>query len=119
MESLNRVELVGTVGRVTINAVGDTKAARLSMATEYGYRAKDGGWIRETTWFNVTAFQEKSATPLEGIAKGSIVRVKGRLRNIRFTDAVTGAERNITEVYASGLELLSDTGAMSPENAEQ
>lgn len=120
MESLNRVELVASVSRNTVTRIGDTKVARMTVATNYAYKDKKGEPVCETTFINVTVFQEKAKTDLENIKDWSIVRVKGRLRNIRFTDAATGAERTVIEILASDLELISEAPApLKPELTAQ
>lgn len=41
MEQLNKVELRGNIGTVRIQNVGDSKVARLSVATNIIYRGQD------------------------------------------------------------------------------
>ena len=49
MEQLNKVELIGTVGTIRMTEVGEASSARLSLATNYAYRSKDGAAVIETT----------------------------------------------------------------------
>lgn len=49
MESLNAVKLRGVVGTIRISQIGETKVARMSVATNYAYRDKDGNAVIETT----------------------------------------------------------------------
>lgn len=51
-EQLNKVELLGTVGSISVNTVGGTKMARLSLATNYGYRDREGNAVIETTCYS-------------------------------------------------------------------
>lgn len=44
---------------------------------------------------------------LDGIERGSHVRVIGRLRALRYTDS-SGESRTLYEVVASGVEVLSN-----------
>ena len=107
MESLNRIELIGKVGNVSVTKVGDTEVMRMSVATTYGYESTDGNKIYETTWHNVTAWrgEKVSVDTIYGIKKGDDVRVVGRLRTIRYTDS-EGGERTLHEIYANEVEIL-------------
>ena len=107
MECVNRIELIGRVGNVNINKVGDTELVRMSVATEYGYQDKDGNKVFETTWHNVTAWKgEKVAEDtIHRIKKGDAVRVVGRLRAFRFTNA-DGSEIRGYEVMAKEVEIV-------------
>ena len=42
MEQLNRIELRGIVGTVRVQAVGDTHVAKISLATDYIYKGRNG-----------------------------------------------------------------------------
>jgi single-strand DNA-binding protein len=105
-EQLNKVELVGTVGSVAVNKVGDMKNVRLSLATEYSYRDNAGCMIIETTWHNVTAWEGEEIRYLEDISRGDRLHVVGRMRQIRYTSS-DGTERTVYEVIASKLEKVS------------
>lgn len=106
MEQLNKVELTGTVGSVSVQNIGDRAAVHFSMATNVVYRNNGGEAVCETTWHNVRYFTEKKDS--HTISKGSFVHVKGRLRNYRYTGA-DGADRTGTEVIASSVQVLEET----------
>ena len=106
MQQLNRIEIIGYVGNIRIDNVGDRKVARLSVATNYVYRDKEGTPVIETTWHNCTAWEGKRIEDLTSIKKGDPVHVVGRLRVYRFTDA-DGNERIAYETFAYSLEKVS------------
>ena len=56
--SLNRIMLIGNLGRdVETRFSGDTLSiSSFSLATTYSYKGKDGNWVNETTWHNITAY---------------------------------------------------------------
>lgn len=93
----------GLIGTARVHKIGDAEMIRFSMATNYGYQGTDGGEIIETTWHNVVAFKSDKMRDFSGLVKGAEVRVVGRLRNQRYTDA-NGEERAITEIIASKIE---------------
>jgi len=104
MEQLNRIELRGIIGSVRVQNVGDTKVANFSVATDYGYTARDGGAVIETTWHNVTAWEGRDIQDLSRLSKGAIVHVLGRLRNRKYT-AADGTERIVYDILASKVEV--------------
>ena len=105
MEQLNKVELMGIVGSVRTNKMGDKPCARLSVVTNHAFKDRNGGAVIESTWHNVVAFEGKDVTCLERLEKGDTVRVLGRLRNVMIRDN-EGAERSVTEIVASSLETI-------------
>lgn len=104
IECLNRVELRGIIGNAKITRVGDIHVARLSVATDYCYKNRDGETVIETTWHNVTVW-EKPGQPLENLVKGAAVHLTGRLRNNRYT-AADGTERICVEIIAGSIEVI-------------
>ena len=114
MESLNAVKLRGVVGTIRISQFSETKVARMSVATNYAYRDKEGNAVIETTWHNVVAWEGKEIIRLESIEKGSKVEVFGRLRSQRYTGE-DGVERTTFEVLARSLKVLDDNEVLSIE----
>ena len=104
MEQLNKVELIGTVGTIRMTEVGEASSARLSLATNYAYRSKDGAAVIETTWHNVVCFEGKAVCPIQEIVKGDTLHVLGRLRIQRYTGA-DGVERQAVEIVANRIHI--------------
>lgn len=105
MEQLNRIELRGNVGNISLQSVGTRLAARFTLATNYAYKDKEGAAVIETTWHNINAWQGKGICNLREIQKGSKVYVSGRLRTQRFVGA-DGEERYSYEVVARTVSLI-------------
>lgn len=107
MEQLNRIELLGVVGRdAKITNVGDSAVANFSLATNYAYMNKDGNAVVETTWHNVRAWKGRKMPALEDIKQGTWLHLTGRMRNIRYT-AADGSERTSFEVLAGEIEIVN------------
>jgi Single-stranded DNA-binding protein len=104
MEFLNRIDLRGIVGKSSVTRIGETQLCRFSLVTEYAHKDKDGNQIVEVTWHNVVAFDSKTMPDLEQIQKGSIVRVRGRVRAFRVTMA-DGTEKSCWEVVARSVTI--------------
>ena len=114
MESLNRTEIQGTLGRISTTMVGDKLHANFSVATNYAYKDANGNAIVETTWHRISAFEGEKvkAETLNDIrekyAKNRdfvYVRVVGRLRQIRYVDT-DGVSNSTYEIRASEVEIL-------------
>ena len=101
---INRVELQGRVGTVRISPVHDTIVANFSVMTEYMYQTSDGNKVVEATWMCVAAFEGNDVS-INGLTRGSLVNLTGRLRNNKYIDA-SGNERVFTEVIAASLKVL-------------
>lgn len=101
--SINRVELQGRVGTVRIQNAGGFVVASFSVMTEETYKATYGTVLCETTWHHVTAWEGKEVC-IDGLERGSLVHVEGRIRNSIYT-ASDGTERGYMEVMASSLKV--------------
>jgi len=115
MENLNRIEIQGTLGKIStpIDIAGKLYA-KFSVATTYAYKDANGNAILETTWHSITAFEgEKiSAETLNEMRKRYeenrdfiYVRVVGRLRQIRYMNT-DGVSNSTYEVRANEVEIL-------------
>ena len=107
MEELNRIELQGRIGNIKIYEVGNTKTARLSLATNEVFDAKDGTKVIETTWHDVSVWQDNIKDDLESIKKCDILHVIGRIRRQRYV-AADGEERYSYEVVARSAEIVKE-----------
>lgn len=105
MEQLNRIEIRGNVGAVRLQAVGKSRVAKISVATNYVYKGRDGDPVIETTWHYVSAWEGKNIPDLSIIHKGDKIYVVGRLRSQRYT-ADDGTERTAYDVLASKLSII-------------
>lgn len=114
MEQLNRIELRGNVGSVRIQSVGQTHVARISLATNYVYKNRDGDPVIETTWHNITAWEGKNIPGLDSIQRGDKMYVSGRLRSQRFIGN-DGMEHTAYDVLARNLQVLSGDESLQYE----
>ena len=110
MASLNRVFLIGNVGRdaeLRFLANG-TAQASFSLAVNRNLRGPDGEWVQETDWFNIVAWRdlaERLATGERPLPKGQQVYVEGRL-SIRSWDGDDGKKQYRTEIVANSVQAL-------------
>lgn len=102
--SINRVELQGRIGTVRISPGRVKLTANFSLMTEHVQKTANGKTIVEACWHNVAAFQDEGVC-LDGLTRGAVVHLEGRLRNCRYT-AADGSERVFTEIIASTLKVI-------------
>lgn len=107
--SLNKIMLIGNLGkdaetRFTTNNVSITS---FSLATTHGYKGKDGNWVNETTWHNVTAFSLSDYFK-DNLKKGKKFYIEGRINKRDYTDK-DGIKRYFTDVIAEKLIPLDSS----------
>lgn len=115
MEQLNRIELRGNVGSVRIQKAGSSRVARISLATNYVYKNRDGDPVIETTWHNVNVWEGKNAPDLDVIQRGDKMYVCGRLRAQKFLGN-DGLERTVYDVLAKNVQLISGDESLQYES---
>jgi single-strand DNA-binding protein len=112
MSSLNRVMLIGSLGRDpeirTLNS--GERVANFSVATSERWK-KDGEQKEKTEWHNVVVFNDGLATICEKyLKKGSKVYIEGAIQTRKWTDK-DGNERYSTEIviqrFGGNIVLLS------------
>ncbi|NJO81798.1 MAG: single-stranded DNA-binding protein [Blastochloris sp.] len=77
---LNRVYLTGTLGsEPLLYDVGDHPVARLALACQRRWRTTTGAMESESTWFNLTAWEELAEQCGRQLHRGDRVYVEGYL----------------------------------------
>lgn len=85
MASLNNVTLIGLLGRDPEEVhAGQSSFARLSVATDDGYRDQSGQKVERTTWHSVTCGGKTADFVLKYLHKGSQVLVQGRYLSRKY-----------------------------------
>jgi single-strand DNA-binding protein len=118
--SLNRVTLIGNVGRdPDVRFMPDgSRVVSFSLATGESWKDKVTGERRERTeWHKIVAFSDRLAELCEKfIKKGSKLYVDGQIQSRKWTDA-TGMERYTTEIVIS--RFKGDILLMDPKKSDQ
>lgn len=97
--SKNKITLRGFLGKdpkVTTYA-SEKAVARVSLATNDGYKKANGEWVDETNWHNLVFWGKQASFAELNLKKGMLVEVLGRLKNSSFTDK-DGVKRYTTDV---------------------
>lgn len=113
--SINKVELLGRVGRdPEVRYMPDGKAvASLRLATSESWKDKNGDWQEKTEWHSVTSFGKLAEVIGEHVTKGRELYVVGKIQTRQWQDK-DGNDRYTTEIVASEIKF----GA-KPEGAKE
>ena len=119
MPNLNRVQIIGRVGRdpeerFTKNGTG---FVFFSMAVDRRWKGRDGESRKETDWFNVEAWGKLAEVCKNYVTKGRLLFVEGRMRTDRYEHE--GETRYFTKVIASSLQMLDRPVKESGEPEEE
>ncbi len=104
---MNTVTVVGRVGRdasenFTSFESGKTKASFSVAVNRWDAKTK----AEVTDWFNIDVWDKQAEFAAEYIKKGRLVAIDGRIANRRWTDKVTGNERETFYIIANNIRLL-------------
>lgn len=116
MKSLNRVSLLGNVGKdpITKTTPNGNKVTSLSIATTESYKDKSGNWQDTTDWHNVQGWAYIS-DKLEKLSKGDRVFIEGKQKTRSYEDK-SGQTKYITEVLAKDVIYLNQNkGTTDPQ----
>lgn len=108
MASVNRVFLIGNVGRdpeVRYTQNG-TAVANFSLATKDTWGGRDGGERQERTeWHNIVVWAKQAEIAGQYIRKGRQLFVEGRLQTRDWVDP-QGVKHYKTEIVCRNFQLL-------------
>jgi single-strand DNA-binding protein len=109
------ITIIGRLGRdpeMRYMPNGDPVTS-FSVATDRGWKDKNGQLVKETTWFRVSVFGKQAESTNTYLSKGKMVLVEGRLR----VDPKTGGPATFTrqdgtvganfEIVANQIRFLS------------
>ena len=118
MPALNRVQLIGRLGRDPESRFTPTgkKVAHFSVAISNRWKDREGEMRESTEWVNVEAWERLGETCQAYLKKGSLVYVEGRLKTDKYED--NGESKYFTKVVAQMVQFL-DNRSTAEELAEQ
>ena len=114
MPSLNKILLIGNVGRDPEVRYLDsgaapggqsTKVATFTLATTDRYRDRNGELRENTEWHNIVVWRQLADVSEKFIRKGSQVYIEGHIRTRSYNDQ-QGQKKFMTEIVADNLQLL-------------
>jgi single-strand DNA-binding protein len=109
MPALNRVQLIGYLGRDPESKYTPTgkRVTDFPIAVTNRWRNEAGETREYTEWVNIEAWGRLAETCHEYLGKGSLVYVEGRLKTDRYEDQ-EGGHHYFTKVVARTVQFLSD-----------
>lgn len=118
MSSLNKVALIGNVGRdpeIRFTQAGEP-IANFSLATTEKWTGKDGNKQEKTNWHRVEVFGKTAQVVRDYVTKGKQLYLEGSVEYEDWTDK-DGNKRNTTKIKVSAfngkLVLLGGKGDRS------
>ena len=107
MPGLNRVELIGRLGRDPETRYTPTgrKVCQFSLAVDRRWRTAEGKLRDATDWFNVEAWGRLGEICQEYLSKGQLVYLEGRLQTDRYEQ--DGDVKYFTKVVMQSVQFLS------------
>lgn len=105
MKSLNRVELIGNVGKEPeIRSMSNgTSVASFNLATTESYQ-KDGNWVDVTEWHSVNFFGKTADYIMQKVKKGNKIYVSGKLVSSEYEK--DGQKKKVWKINAFDFMLL-------------
>lgn len=113
MPALNRVQLIGYLGRDPESKFTPTGKKVCHFSVGVTRRWKAGEEVKEhTEWFNVEAWGRLGEVAQQYLKKGSLTFVEGRLQTDRVEEK--GETRYYTKVVALAIQFLDRKPAEEP-----
>ena len=109
MPALNRVQLIGYLGRDPESKYTPTgkRVTDFPIAITNRWKGEAGETREHTEWVNIEAWGRLAETCHEYLGKGSLVYIEGRMKTDRYEDQ-EGEHRYFTKVVARTVQFLSD-----------
>ena len=106
MPALNRVQLIGRLGRDPEGRFIPTgkQVTHFSLAVTNRWKSRDGETKEYTEWINVEAWGRLGEVCQEYLKKGSLVYLEGRLKTDKYEDQ--GEKKFYSKVVALQMHML-------------
>lgn len=114
MPALNRVQLIGRLGRDPESKFTPTgkKVAHFSLAVSNRWKSADGEMKEYTEWVNIEAWGRLGEICQQYLHKGSLIYLEGRLKTDKYEDK--GETKYYTKVVALLMQMLDKKAEEEP-----
>lgn len=114
MPSLNRVQLIGRLGKDPESKFTPTgkKVCHFSLAVSNRWKDKNGESKEITEWVNIEAWGRLGEVCQEYLKKGSLVFAEGRLKTEKYES--NGETKYFTKVVVQTLQFLDKRDKEEP-----
>ncbi len=115
MPSLNRIQLIGRLGKDPETRYTPTgkKVCTFSLAVDRRWKSSEGETRQATDWFNIEAWGRLGEICQQYLSKGRLVFIEGRLQTDRYEQE--GEARYFTKVVAATMQILDRRAEAEPE----
>jgi len=83
---------------------GGTAVAKFTMATTEKYKNKQGEFVSDTTWHNITCWRSLAELAEKYLSKGKEITVIGKISNRSYEDK-DGNKRYTSEIIADSIHF--------------
>ena len=116
---VNKVILVGNIGKDPEVKTGQSTIANITLATSETWKDKTSGENQERTeWHRVVFFGKLADIVAQYVKKGSKLYIEGCLRTRKWQDQ-SGQDRYTTEIIASEMQMLDGRQQQDGQQAPQ
>ena len=117
MASVNKVILVGTLGRdpELTKTNGGASVCSFSIATNEKWTDKQGQKHEETEWHNLVLWNKNAENAAQYLKKGSSIYVEGKLKTRSWDD--NGTKKYKTEINVLSMQFLDKQGQQSQQQS--
>ena len=103
---VNKVTLLGRIGQdPEVKTVGETKVAKISLATSESYKDKSGNKVENTEWHNLELWDGLAKIAESYLKKGSQIYVEGKIKTDKW-ETDTGEKRSAVKIRVTSLTML-------------
>jgi single-strand DNA-binding protein len=111
MKGLNKVQLIGNLGRDPESRVtpNGKSVANFSLATNRKFKNNKGESIEDTEWFNVEAWEGWAKVVAAHLTQGDRIYIEGRLKTEKYEKG--GETKYFTKVVVQEMIMLGSFGS--------
>jgi len=120
MASLNRIQLIGNVGKDPESSYTPSgkMVTKFTLAVSNTWKTGDEKKT-ETEWFNLEAWDGIAKTISQYVKKGSKLYVEGRIKTDKFEGKDGSGTKYFTKVVVSNIQFLGDNNRDTSQQVEQ
>lgn len=107
MSSLNKVQLIGRLGKdpEVRHLDSGMTVSNFSIATSESYTNKQGEKVEQTEWHAIVAWGKIAEIIEKWVTKGMLIYIEGKLKTRKWEK--DGQTHYATEIFADSLQMLS------------
>jgi len=116
MKGLNKVQLIGNLGKDSESRTTPQDAAKVasfSLAVNRTFRNKDGESVEDTQWFNLEAWKGLATVIEEHLKTGDRIYIEGRLKTEKYEK--DGETKYFTKVVVKDMIMLGSPRSNGPD----